>query len=145
MTRNRGLMGVHISSSGYSLITRKRITKIMITIIVVITFSQGIPSYSFLCFSLRESARYPLPVAVAPPPLLYESPTERRGFLPHPDILIRMVGWQPAFITEFSPAVLTGERERDLFSAVIAPCNGRGIMVLLPSIPVILRCFFPPF
>jgi hypothetical protein len=24
--------------------------------------------------------------------LLYESPTERRGFLPHPDILIRMVG-----------------------------------------------------
>jgi hypothetical protein len=44
-----------------------------------------------LVFSGRESAKYPLPVAVTPPPFLYESPTGG-AFLPHPDILTLMVG-----------------------------------------------------
>jgi len=55
----------------------------MIATIAIIIFSQGILSYGFPCFSRRESARYPLPVAVTPPPLLYESPAEGRGFFFH--------------------------------------------------------------
>jgi hypothetical protein len=83
----------------------------IITTFAIIIFSQGNPSYGFSCFSRRESARYTLPAAVNPPTYLFESPTEGVLFLTHPEMLTCMVGGQLGFITEFSPAVLTGELE----------------------------------
>jgi hypothetical protein len=70
----------------------------------------------FPFFSWRESERYPLPIAVIPPRLFYETPTEGTSFFPHADIRTGMIWGQPALITKCSPAGLAGERECDNFS-----------------------------
>ena len=87
----------------------------MITTIAIIIFSQGIPSYGFSCFSRRESARISTTGSSHSTTFPVRNPTGG-AFLPHPDILTRMVGGNLGFITEFFPAVLAGELERDLFS-----------------------------
>ena len=55
----------------------------MMITIAIITFSQGIPSGSLPVLSLCDMVPYPPPVAVAVPPLPYDTPIPGAGFFFH--------------------------------------------------------------
>ena len=65
---------------------RKRNTSMITIMIVIMIFSQGIPSRLLPVFSRGDSVTYPPTVALAAPPLPYDIPTPGAGFFLHESI-----------------------------------------------------------